>query len=334
MNNRLVNTGSAGKPILVGITAASPPKSYTSHDLGLTWSAGETVAGMAGTYPRNLSIAGDNHNMICIRNSSSADGVAYYSTDGGQTWSEYAGYTTTYMWGAAISGNGLNMATLRSHTTDYVYVSSNAGNSWVRTTALASSPRAIAMNYNGSLMLVCYHFALKIYMSVNGGTTYTSHITVMYALSIALSENAGVGTGVVFTGEYNSISVRISYCTTIGTSWTWNVVTLETGSTLGHTDVKCSGDGKYVFISSTAGSTGLWVSNNYGVAGSWTKIASVSISDISFYTISVSRSGQYMSVASATNGQIYYSDDFGVTWNLVNTGSGLAISTTAIQDGI
>lgn len=310
-------------PLLVILHNTTTPTPYLSTTLGDSFTTGTAISTMGGTSPRFIKIAAnDKTKMVCIRNSATADDVAFYSTNGGSTWSSYS-TQNSYMWGTAISDNGAAMFTLRAHVTEALYHTYNTGSSWTTVGSLSDTIKGIAVNSDASIVYLCSGTLTTGKKSINSCSSFSSYTQPWYGHSMDMANDDSR----VFLGSFNATSVIVAYSTNGGTNWTQ--VTLESGGSGWNTDVKCSRNGKYVFASR---SLKAWVSNDYGNSGTYTQVLS-SYSDFHSASLSVSCSGKYMAIGSDTvNGRFYISSDYGVTWTQKNTGVASVVTALAIQE--
>ena len=264
----------------------------------------------------------------------------------GSTWTTSVVATASYEWiSLAMSSSGQFQTGLaRGH---FIYTSNNYGVSF---TAVAGTPtistwREVSMSASGKYQTaVTYQFG--IYRSSNYGVTwaYSSTISEIHSVAVSasglyqiatgspeegrpiyLSSDYGVSWNVVnsnlarwqgvalsSSGKYqtaaNNTGIYISH--DFGNKWTQ--VTFNISTLVGvYGEVSMSSTGQYqtalYWASSVQTYNGIFVSDDFGIT--WTRAATYTYLGVP----RVSASGQYQ-VATASNGYIYSSINFGYTW--------------------
>jgi photosystem II stability/assembly factor-like uncharacterized protein len=157
----------------------------------------------------------------------SLGGPVYISTNGGITWtsSSPTNYNTTFMrWHVAMSANGGTLVAApvgsQPFTGGSVYVSTNAGTSWMTTATPTQYWSAVAASADGSkLVATAYSDAAgcggPIYTSSDSGATWTSNSVpntnwVSLASSADGSKLVAVAKGITPYGEgpiYTGIAI-------------------------------------------------------------------------------------------------------------------------------
>jgi len=218
----------------------------------------------------------------------------YVSSDFGTTWTQVA---TDKDWtGVAISGNGNYMyATDSTASTGNLYVSTDYGLTW---TVSASSPGAgawlfVAVSASGQYVLSCgpsYY-----YLSSNYGATFTQVENYSTASSGFIAMSA--------TGQYMMIRALSSNVVSKNYGSTWTAIS-PTSDGYG---LAISGTGQYQMAQNTATNT-MYLSSDYGAT-----FAPVLATPC--WSCAIDYTGQYQVVARLPT-NIYYSVDYGVTWNI------------------
>jgi len=224
-----------------------------------------------------------------------------------------------------ISGDGATM--IAASQTQGTRLSKNAGASWTTVTSPSSDPQSAAISLDGNtVVLSSYPVSFNnIYVSVNGGTSFTGRTTG----GLCCGENVAVsgdGTAIIAIDDYGNISADGGYVyvsTDAGTTW-------STKTALGidyWRSAAASEDGTYMVVGSTGGR--LFTSSNSGAT--WTQ-RTLGASE-SFEDAAVSSDGQTMYLASFS-GKIFKSTNAGVSWtHLTSAGNRDWYSLDASADG-
>ena len=293
-----------------------------------------------------MSSSGQYQTLVCS-NGSTSKGNMYNSTNFGQTWTQIGTYTNLYWTSVSISSSGqYQVATTQYYGIDpiasNIYISSSYGanSTWSIVTTGVTNPSwsGVAMNASGQYLTVVN----------NGGFVYQSTNTAI--------------SNTYFDQQYLTAFANIGTTfTTFGQTWVQNTTVVNTT----YLSNSMSSSGQYQLISSTNGFT--YVSTNYGVTfstatssyngynamnstGQYMTIctnpaigysnnfgASWQTSTYAGSTrgnaVAISSSGQYQCVGTQTNGGIYVSTDFGVTFTQGpgTTGLGFPIGGVAIS---
>lgn len=306
--------------LFVAIPAAANPNPYIRTTLIGTSYTTQTALPLSVVGLRELRIARSNKNyMIASYNSASSAPIAYYSSNGGVSWTA-VGISNTYMFGSAISDNGAAMIQVKSNTSYALYYSYNFGSSWTtKTTGLGTSQqlRSPSCNSNGSFVWVGNLTSPVNYYSINSCSSFTAVSTPFIVNSTCMHSN---GSKVWIA---SSTTTKIAYTTNKSSFTSISLTPSNTSATY----IACSSDGKYILVSNDYY---LWVSSNYGA--SFTTITPIALTDPS--SLSVSTSGKYMSISARTIvGVSFTSYNYGVTWASTDfSGMSTRISASAVGE--
>jgi hypothetical protein len=249
---------------------------------------------------------------------SSEQGV-YISSDGGTSWTlKSSGISWPvggYVQRVAVAQNDSTIvyaAVRGSSTGGYLYKSTDSGNTY---TALTNPGlqiwMAIGCSGTGSVVLAGDNTTTSLWLSTNGGTTFTRITanppgTTAQWLHTFVSDNGQVMAAV-------SVTADIVYSTNGGTTWS-----SVTGSGGGNT-ISGSSTGQYM-IATRTNSKPLLTTNS---GSSWAAVSSLPTAI--YRGCGVSSTGQVMIVAFGefSAGGVYISQDFGSTWTLVPSATGV-----------
>ena len=318
---------------VVAIPSTTAPVTYigTNLDDSLNTTGGTiSVVGFIGL--KLLCIAKNNPLcMIACLNSASTDDVGVYSKDGGQTWTAVP-YTSSYVFGAAISDDGSAMFITRSYATYSFWYSYNRGTTWsAKTTGLtAINPnyRGPAINSTGTFgFWVNYNSAgaVSVY-TTNSGATWIEG-TLPWTATGVCTDSAG---SIVWISKYiaaGELPVNVAYSTNFGSSWT--TVTVGTGAVnTGINLIKCSSNGAILIVAASSGDC--YISTDAGA--NWAKTTATP-ETVDINTLTISADGKNVAFASsATNGRYFVSSDNGSSWVTHNfSGVSFKFGTLAIQ---
>jgi hypothetical protein len=174
-----------------------------------------------------------------------------------------------------------------------------------------------------------------IYVSTNGGTSFTSRASNRAWRGIAMSGDGMYQTAVVFAST--TVPGYIYRSTNYGTTWT------QVGINKRWINIGMSKDGRYqtaVSYHTTFGGFQGRVVTSSDFGANWNEVTA--LNNRTFGGIAVSESGQYQIISDASK-NVEYSSDYGATWTptLTTTNNyvqGLAMSAdgtymTAVEDG-
>lgn len=189
-----------------------------------------------------------------------------------------------------------------------IFVSTNSGLSWARTTNLLSMT-PVACSADGSKMVAAGN---SIYTSTNSGVTWgkTSAPSASWS-GLASSTDGNTLVAAINGGSiYRSTNSGVTWSVTAAPSKNWfNIVSSTDGNRLAAVDYN-----RAIYTSTNAGTT--WISNNLPVAP--------------WHNITASADGTKLA-AVATNGYLFTSTNFGATWysNSVPTNYWLTVASSA-----
>ena len=154
--------------------------------------------------------------MIGCINTASTDDVGVYSRDGGQTWTAVP-YTSSYVFGAAISDDGSAMFIIRSYYLYAIYYTYDGGSTWSSKTtgfvAFQPNYRGPAINSTASyVFLVNYASvagAVGAY-STNSCASWTEISLPWLSVSTCMPSDGSV----VWIGKYTAageLTVNVAY---------------------------------------------------------------------------------------------------------------------------
>jgi hypothetical protein len=270
---------------------------------GINWTQSGSTSSL--WYAIACSASGQ-YQIACIFN-----GLPYYSSNYGQTWT-VAGGAPSDQWGcASMSASGQYALIIRTSNNfpaaTTVYISSNYGQIWSATTVVGSG--SCCVSASGQYMAICNNNSNGgVSVSSNYGQSWTATITNTYIYVMAMSA----------TGQYLYATPYSSGLYYISTNYgqTWRTYSYVGGSNYLPQSIACSASGQYVTLGGGTQSNiaGFYYSNNYG--NTFTQSASGANSVVA-YGIAISSSGQYQ-LATPNSSSLYYSINYGVTWTAVS----------------
>jgi hypothetical protein len=203
-------------------------------------------------------------------------------------------------------------------------------NNWIQSNTNAKFWYSVAMSSSGEIIASCINGTNGgIYVSKNygvSGSWIQTNPNAAQWYSIAMSSSgeymaacinggSGLNAGIYVSSSYGDINTWIQ---TNNILTNWNSIAM---SSSGEIMAACiNGDSIYI-------------SNDYGVSGSWTR--TTTLPPTNWYSIAMSSSGQYMTACvyggSGSNCGIYVSNDSGDNWNQTNPdyGNWISISTSS-----
>jgi len=232
-----------------------------------------------------------------------------------KTWANVSGSVTTWN-GVSCSNDGKYVVGSTSGSSGKIYYSSNYGGTWTDSNASINDITSITMSNTGKYAHACgYSSTSYTYTSSTfGAANWASPGTGNYFLSIATSSN-----GLNFIASRNGGPGALSTGYMYYKHGSAGGVALCSGNNPPCNFVALSGNRQYGIACPNANATvgGIYWSTTQGV--SWTQ--STSFATTSFGGCAISANGQYAIAGAASNGVIYYSNDFGVTWIASNSAS-------------
>jgi hypothetical protein len=321
-------------------TASANPTSGSAITSTST-SSPNTITGLSPSNSYTINIKAKNSDAVSIDSSSiNVLIVNSYKSSVIQPWFS----TSTSSTGQYMAASAMNVNT-NKNTPIGVYVSSNYGVTW--TSTFSGFAWFVSVSSTGQYMATCINDGIaspnsggKIYVSTNYGVTWNvcSGSPNAYWYSVAISDNGTYITGTNF-------SHNICYSSNGGTSFGTFTCAGANGSTI---NISMSSTGQYQTVSSYSGTNSIYVSTNYGanwstafalaganfgatsmsstgqyqaacngdfylstnygVSGSWVKMAGAFASG-SNAAISISSTGQYQIMSDGS--AIYYSNNYG-----------------------
>jgi hypothetical protein len=232
-------------------------------------------------------------------------------------------YRTSYIAGISYTGQ---YQTIKYSTTsvsfdNYIYYSSNYGNSWNITTFTAPSwvnSTNLVMSLDGSVQLFGDFVSSSgdLYISNNYGVTWSTLVSLGNYFSLVycpIYSCAISGDGNIITAVSAGSPGLIFQSFNKGVSWVNTVVTFDTGNSFN----VMSSDGTYQIIVPD-NSNGIFVYDS-SISSAWTQNTSPTLPVSLYNAVCMSSNGTIQSVAG--NSSIYTSTDKGNTWQLTFNGA-------------
>ena len=247
----------------------------------------------------------------------------YLSSDGGLSWNP--NLIETNLNCVSINSSGQYIATAANGGS--IYVSNNYGSAWAKIAYSGIPWNCIKVSSTGQYM-VAGSAGAQIFYSTNYGVNWsTSSSQNGYWFSFAMNNDATIiyatgGPGVYKSTNYGSSWVKIS---------SYNGRSIACNSSA--TQILLGTYSQGAFLSMDSGTT--WTNTNLPT----TKNAS----SVQYYAVSSDSSGQNLVASNIitsnqTIGNIYYSNNFGTNWNLLNGTAGnlnaSSISTITNENSI
>lgn len=220
-------------------------------------------------------------------------GFFYLSTDYGKTWTQ-KGSALNYQ-AAAISASG-KYQLVAAYSSNYVYLSTNYGATFSQTSCPAYNWQSAAISANGKYMYVGAWGGVSAYYSTDYGSTWAQSTVTggVYVNSISISADGKYVLFAPYTG--NTLQLSTNYGASFSTVG-------SVGNTVG---CAMSSNGQYMFV--TEQSTTLNYSTNYGASFSTRTLP------ITTDGIDCDSSGRIVVIGNTSQGNMYVSTDYGVTW--------------------
>jgi hypothetical protein len=261
--------------------------------------AGAVIAGYAQNWSSTSATGNDYESVWASANgmiiiASSSEWAPAISTNYGITWNANTRLTalTNAFSTLACSADGTRWVGTFHSATDYIYVSTNTGQSWNATMSPASSQwEAVASSASGTVLAAALYNG-TIYYSTNYGSTWLSTGAPTKQWE-ALSMSAD-GTKIMAAANSDSI-YALTYS---GVTWTWTKTGASTDSWR-----SIAGSANESRLVASSGS-GTYVSINSGT--NWTLGTNIS------GQVTSSADGSKLAVFSGS--QVCSSSDFGNTW--------------------
>jgi photosystem II stability/assembly factor-like uncharacterized protein len=279
---------------------------YTSADRGVSWTerTGSTVQDWA-----SLTISTDGTTLYAGENDNAqyADASIYKSTDSGATWATVD--LIKGQGGAVACSSDGSIIYMGSYSYD-MFKSTDTGVTW---TALSFSGATgvVACSSDGTKVVGVANGYINT--SSNSGSSWTQRTEPGSNDTWKVTCDAS-GATIYAVSNGSSGSMYVWKSTDFGATWASTLIsdTLDSVQIAGFDSLKCSKNGRYVYLSIAYGY--LWSSSDYGAT--WTRRYSSAIYDGT-------------PLACSDNGSIVYaggihsiSTDYGVTWNSVSVAGG------------
>jgi len=320
---------------------------YISSNYGATWSS----SGSLSTTWSDISMSYTGQYAVACIDGSTTTGKIYKSNNYGSTWTDVvlpAGYLGVWI-SIAMSGSGL-FAIAFSNQTGQIYLSNDYGNSWSPIISISNVIFSMSMSYSGQYavfgIITTVGLDLVLYYSSNYGITWT----------LSASTISKYGNGLIVsmsnTGQY---VLACAY----GGSQLCSFLSKDYGQTYSQgtysfpsspNNIRISGNGIYAITSCI--NNGIYYTSNTSTIYTSMELTTVfeplykydswnpTNSILGYWVaISMSYTGQYVIALDYNNNRLYYSSDYGVTWNVsssitsAHTYSALSISSSG-QYGI
>jgi len=308
-----------------GIVAVPGSSLYYSSNGGSSWSVSNSIT--ANWSSVSISANG-TYALATVIN-----GGIYYSINNGQTWA--VSYSTANPWNSvSLSASG-GYALALSYTNGIYYINTSSGTSW---TTGWSQIKPIQLQYitgyinqnNQSIAglaiaetnyIFCATTNNAAYLSSDGGYSFIGEIGNSAACYQVACDKTGQ---YVFYTNTQSGTIGLKYSTNYGITLS-NITDSNGNLTSGAypTQVACSADAKYVYVFTTS-KLCYAKDGNYLT---WYK-STISIpANVSAYygSMTCSDNGKYvycnMYITSPLSTQIYFSSDYGQTYNVLTNGN-------------
>jgi photosystem II stability/assembly factor-like uncharacterized protein len=252
-----------------------------------------------------------------IAGSSSNTGL-WYSTNGGQSWTQ-SSTNTTGSFNSVATGGGTK-AIAGSNRNTGLWYSVNGGQSWTQSsTNTTGNFFSVAISTDGT-KAIAVSINTGLWYSVNGGQTWTQSSTnttgEFYSIAISADGTKAIAGSASDTGLW--------YSTNGGQSWTKS----STNTTGNFYSIAISADGTKAIAGSFSGNnTGLWYSTNGGQT--WTQASTNTTGD--FYSVAINTDGTKAIAGSYSNTGLWYSANGGQTWTQASTNTTGYFFTVAIS---
>jgi len=321
---------STGQYMLVPVYVSGVVGIYLSNNYGLTWNSISTSAGIVSYNIWRWSCISSTGQYMLV----AATGISLaLSSNYGVSW------TTVNNLNIPTSQSVSIMALSISSTGQYMilgswyggapgYLSTNYGISW-NLLPMTTNYQASSISSTGNYMAVVSNN--QVYLSVP--PTVSKNVTTvngqLWTTDLSMSGNIYSNTLNTSTLLVNSSSPTVniassnswSQCATILTTTGTNIATT---SSIWWSGISVSSTGQYqnACVNVNGIGTGLFYSNKYGV--SWQQSTSIisttgtniATTSINWFRTAISSTGQYQSVcvSSQANYGIFYSNNYGVSW--------------------
>ena len=295
---------------------------YISSDYGATWSS----SGSLSITWADISMSYTGQYAVACINGSTSTGKIYKSNNYGSTWTDVglpAGYLGVWS-SISMSGSGL-FAIAFSNQTGQIYVSNDYGNSWSPIITISAQIFSMSMSYSGQ------YAVFGINNATNGNLYYSSNYGITWTLSASTISQDGNGLIVSMsnTGQYALVcayggtQLRSFLSKDYGQTYSQGTYSFPSSPN----NISISGNGIYAITSST--NNGIYYTSNTSTTYTSMEITTVFEPLYKYYSwnptnsilgywvaISMSYTGQYVIALDDNSNRLYYSSDYGVTWNV------------------
>ena len=301
---------------------------YTTTDMFATYNTSDI-------YPGHiiLSMAASStlYTMyMLVQNTDTMTKSLRMSSNGGYSWSAISTFSGYDVQGVACDYIGFQVYATAGH--DGVYVSSNYGANWVKTSApsnLLSGPNftSLACNLDGNHVAALDTQNLLVYVSTNQGLTWMAQNTPGNSAGSVVNNVSISPDGTMYSALFANVG---TYSTTMGSAFlppavdssAWVPVNISRSDLAPFTYVACNSTSQYMVALSRGDyngsslNTSVSYSSDYGLT--W-RISNAPSNGSTTYTCLAS-SGQYVVVGfSSLNNGIYQSTDYGATYTSITS---------------
>lgn len=305
--------------LIVAVGNTTNPYPYYSTNLGTSHTQGtQMTVAYAGI--RNMCMGYDTRTVSAIINTASTTLLLYHSDDNGASYTRNGSISNTHGWLNVISKNGSALVSARYHTTEALWYSYDAGNSYTTvTTGLSDQPRAGGIDEDGSHAFFVSGYNTTGKYTTNSCVTWNSFTQPWTCNDACAPWDYSIW---YITKVTAATSNQFAYSTNGGSSWTQVTISATSGTYF----IDCSKqDGKYL-VAGINGTTTMYYSSDYGQ--SWT--AKATSANNVYAKPCMGYSGQYVVWGCATSNGVYnLSTDYGVNWSS-KTISGLSVAVTGV----
>jgi hypothetical protein len=302
---------------------------YASTNSGASW----TATGARADYWTSIACSADGTKWVAVTGAHDQGtngllmGSVYSSSDSGVTWTR-ANAPSNNWTSVALTADGATwVAAAGTYYNDTnlvsaggIYFSPDSGATWTRTGAPANPWFSVACSADGSTLLALRLGSAPVYVSSDGGETWTTGSPAYYWTVIVTSAD---GYRAVAANAYGSVC-------TLPYLGPWRLGEVTGNSYLG--SIACSADGTKCVA---AGNNLIYTSTNSGMnwrlttapTNGWGPVASSAKG-----TRLVAAAGAD-SLGNFGYGRIYFSGDAGATWKLANAPGSAWSAVAGSADG-
>ena len=304
-------TGAIGATGATGATGQTGPTGVTGY-IGETGSiivGGTGITGVTGATGANGSIILANNLDIF----SVAGAVTFRTIGTSSSW--FVGNPIANWNNLAMSASGQYQTAVSSSP---LFISQNYGQSWL-------TPPSPPPTFEYTSVSISASGQYQLISSPNGFCYYSSNYGNSWSQITNIPSLLWTSTGISASGQYQAIGNVGDLYLSSNYGNTWSVI-----SNIFPIYFAMSASGQYITTTTQTGNT-IRGSSNYGAS-----TTSTNIPNAMFRAVSMSSSGQYQTVVTRqgfnSNGYIYTSSNYGITWNpitsVINNWSSVCISYT------